>query len=121
VNLLKCKFHENRFNKISSCTVQDRHGKHFYTSFLLTPHSKKCVKLIIRALVHYSLRINTHIKKVIPNYAKIKIPYIFHAKDISQQKAQTIRLKDEIKKKKSGMILDFIFVNNMGPRNVNKQ
>jgi len=37
------------------------------------------------------------IKKVIPKYAKIKIPYTFPATKITQKKTQIIRLKDEIK------------------------
>jgi hypothetical protein len=36
------------------------------------------------------------IKKVIPKYAKIKIPYTSHATDITKKKTQIIRLKDEI-------------------------
>ena len=37
------------------------------------------------------------IKKVVPKYANIKIPYTSPATNITQKKIQTIRLKDEIK------------------------
>ena len=37
------------------------------------------------------------IKKVIPKYANINIPYTPPASNITQKKIQTIRLKDEIK------------------------
>jgi len=37
------------------------------------------------------------IKKVIPIYANIKIPYTSPATNVTQKKMQTIRLKDEIK------------------------
>jgi predicted RNase H-like nuclease (RuvC/YqgF family) len=37
------------------------------------------------------------IKKVIPKYAKIKIPYTSPATNITQKKTQIMRLKDEIK------------------------
>jgi hypothetical protein len=37
------------------------------------------------------------IKIVIPNYAKIKIPYTSPTTNIAQKKVQTIRIKGEIK------------------------
>jgi U3 small nucleolar ribonucleoprotein component len=37
------------------------------------------------------------IKKIIPKYANIKIPYLSPATNITQKKIHTIRLKDEIK------------------------
>ena len=37
------------------------------------------------------------IKKVIPKYANINIPYTSPTTNITQKKIQTIRLKDEIK------------------------
>jgi hypothetical protein len=37
------------------------------------------------------------IKKVVPQYARIKIPYTFPAANTTQKKTQIMRLKDEIK------------------------
>ena len=37
------------------------------------------------------------VKKEIPNYAKIKIPYNSPVTNTTQKKVQAIRLKDEIK------------------------
>jgi hypothetical protein len=52
---------------------------------------------ILKCCADISFNLQCLIKKVVPNYAKIKVPATSPASLVTQNKIHTIRLKDEIK------------------------
>jgi hypothetical protein len=60
------------------------------------PYSLQFNYIINHLLTYVNSNRQCLLKKTIPKYANIKIPYTFHATNITQKKIHTIRLKDEI-------------------------